>query len=302
MNYQPIDKIVAFCRLAAAALLLAINAVGAHGEVHEVNRLALAPRQTHLRESAPNPARRNTHPMAAVIRFASDRYNRVASRVQDFTCVLVKRERVNGRLGEHEWLDMRVRCRRVRNGRVVTPQSIYARWLAPTRLENRQLLYVAGRNDDKMLVRRGGQRFSYVTVSVSLFGEQARAESNFPITESDVVCLSRRLIYQAYDEMRLDPQGTNTKVSFINGAKVDGRVCTLIRILHPRRQAGLPYHRANIFIDDELLLPIRVEAYDWPDQAGGSPPLIEECTYQDLRLNVGLSDAHFHRDVFIRGS
>ena len=40
-------------------------------------------------------------------------------------------------------------------------------------------------------------------------------------------------------------------------------------------------------------MPIRYEAYDWPTSAGGPPQLIEEYTYINLQLNVGLQDEDF---------
>ena len=50
-----------------------------------------------------------------------------------------------------------------------------------------------------------------------------------------------------------------------------------------------------VFFDKENRLPIRVENYDWP-RAGGTQggDLLEEYSYADLRLNVGLGDQHFN--------
>ena len=50
-------------------------------------------------------------------------------------------------------------------------------------------------------------------------------------------------------------------------------------------------------MDDELHVPIRLTVHDWPEKEGDDPPLIEEYTYVDLRLNVGLSDSDFSRDT-----
>ena len=50
-------------------------------------------------------------------------------------------------------------------------------------------------------------------------------------------------------------------------------------------------------MDDELDLPIRHAAYDWPDEEGGKPVLLEEYTYVNLRLNADLTDWDFdHRN------
>lgn len=50
---------------------------------------------------------------------------------------------------------------------------------------------------------------------------------------------------------------------------------------------------SRIFVDDQLNLPIRYEAYDFPAAAGGPPELIEQYSYLDLKLNNGYTDADF---------
>ncbi len=57
--------------------------------------------------------------------------------------------------------------------------------------------------------------------------------------------------------------------------------------------AQLPLPPARIFVDDQLNVPVRYEAYEWPRQPGGKPELIEEYTYLNLKLNNGFTDADF---------
>ena len=59
----------------------------------------------------------------------------------------------------------------------------------------------------------------------------------------------------------------------------------------PRR--NFRFHIARIFVDDELNLPIRYESYDWPEEEGGKPQVLEEYTYLNLKLNNGFTDADF---------
>ena len=54
--------------------------------------------------------------------------------------------------------------------------------------------------------------------------------------------------------------------------------------------------RARIFVDDEYPIPLRYEAYDWPENEGGQPRLLEQFTFQHVKLNVGFRDAEFRRD------
>jgi hypothetical protein len=82
-------------------------------------------------------------------------------------------------------------------------------------------------------------------------------------------------------------------VKYYTDAKVNGRKCTVMEVIHPVRRAYFTYHIARIFIDDELQVPIRYAAYDFPATAGGAPRVIEEYTYLNIKLNVGLTDKDF---------
>ena len=53
------------------------------------------------------------------------------------------------------------------------------------------------------------------------------------------------------------------------------------------------FNVARIFVNDTMNVPVRYEAYDWPRTAGGPPELIEEYTYLNMKLNVGLTDIDF---------
>ena len=144
-----------------------------------------------------------------------------------------------------------------------------------------------------MLVRNGGARFSYVTVRVAPDSESARRESRYPITELGLENVARRLIEKAEEDRKCDPDGTNTQVTFFRNARVDGRICTRIRVVHPRPDENMSFHIANVFVDEQLNVPIRVEGYDWPVDNSNEPVLLEEYTYTRLRLNVGLTEADF---------
>ena len=47
------------------------------------------------------------------------------SNIQDYTALLVKRERIGATLGPHEFMTAKIRCRKVREGRIVQPLSVY---------------------------------------------------------------------------------------------------------------------------------------------------------------------------------
>lgn len=234
-----------------------------------------------------------SHPLAPALKLAHSTQKYVMQNVEDFTCVLVKRERIDGMLMRYQYLQMKVRHERASAGRVVSPYSVYLRYLAPKRIAGREVLYVDGWNDGKMRVRKGGGRFSYIKVSVDPMSDAAMGESRYPITEIGIASVIERLIVRIEDDMAADPEAKDTQVRFFKGAKVNGRFCTHICVEHPRALPGLDFFRANVYVDDQLHVPIRIEGYDWPETTDEPPPLLEEYTFTKLRLNVGLSDAEF---------
>jgi hypothetical protein len=233
------------------------------------------------------------HPLAPLVKYASERYQYIDQHVKDYTCTLVKRERVGGRLSDFEILSMKLRHGKVEQGKVVTPLAVYVRFLAPAELRDREALYVEGRNDGKIIARRGGLRLPYVTAAVDPTGELAMQGNHYPVTEIGFKNLLQRLIEVAREDMH----NGECEVKYYPGAKINGRLATMIEVTHPVRRPHFLFSVARIFVDDELQLPIRYASYDWPAEAGGQPQLIEEYTYLDLKLNVGLSDWDFdHRN------
>ena len=66
-------------------------------------------------------------------------------------------------------------------------------------------------------------------------------------------------------------------------------------------QAGIDYIQRTTtynFIDTGLMIdpPVRYAAYGWPAVPGGEPQLLEEYTYFNITLNVGLTDEDFSPD------
>lgn len=233
------------------------------------------------------------HPLARLLRLAAERRGQSRETINDYTCEIVKRERIERRLQEHQFISARVRPAVIRDGKVERPYAVHLRFRGPKDIAGREVIYVDGQNDGKMRVRRGGQRLGGVTLDVAVDSEVALRESVLPITE---VCLEHMAddIRKALKaQIKLDPTGENTRVEILENASVDKRPCTQVRITHPRRQEELGFHIANVFVDKEWKMPTRLETYDWPRSEGGEPILTGEFTFTDLKINVGLPDADF---------
>ena len=117
-------------------------------------------------------------------------------------------------------------------------------------------------------------------------------ENRYPIYDAGL----ENLIVKLIEKAERDRAAGDCQVEYRSGAEINSRPCTVIELCHDERKAPYEFHKAQVFIDEELQLPIRYAAYDWPDTPGDKPKLIEEYTYVNLKLNVGLTDADFSAD------
>lgn len=236
----------------------------------------------------------NDRSLTPILNRARECLDRTNTEIQDYTCTLVKRERINGRLRGHEYLRLKLRHEVVEAGRVVAPLAIYLRYLAPAELAQREVIHVQGKYNGQLIVRRGGPRLAYLTVSVDPNSEVARQQSRYPITQLGIKNLVRQLLEVGEEELGYDEP---CDVQYFENAKINQRPCDVVEFRHTVRRDEYRFYIARVFIDHQYQLPIRYESYDWPKEEGGPPRLLEEYTYLDLEINVGLTDWDFdHRN------
>jgi len=229
------------------------------------------------------------HPLARVVALADECLQRIDDEIFGYTCTLVKRERINGRLRSYEFAEMKLRHRRSQKGLVTVPFAVYMRFLKPAEMAGREVVLIEGRHHGQLIARRGGPRLPYMTMALDPRSDLAMRESRYPITDIGI----RSMIDKLLEVGREDLDHDETELRYFEGAMVEGRRCTVMEVRHPVRRDHFRYHIARIFIDDDLLLPIRYASYDWPEEPDGDPRLVGEYTYLDLKLNVALTDRDF---------
>ncbi|WP_153557567.1 DUF1571 domain-containing protein [Roseimaritima sediminicola] len=230
------------------------------------------------------------HPLDRALQIARDGLNNIRSNVRDYSAVVVKRETINGTLTEPEFMFVKIRNRKVVDGRLRTPFGVYLMYLKPSSVKGREVVYVEGKNEGKLIAHEGGMKGRFLpTVSLSPTGALAMRGQRYPVTEIGVENLIVKLIERG-ETARQYPQIT---CEFRKNAKLKDRACTVIQLTQPEPVSELEFNQAQIFIDDELNIPIRYVAYDWPKQPGARPGVIEEYNYLDVKLNIGLSDSDF---------
>jgi len=220
------------------------------------------------------------HPLMPALRWAYSGLKEM-EKIRDYSAVLVKRERINGEVGDYERMFIKVRH---------DPFSVYLYFLSPQKFKGRECLYIRGANEGKMWAHDVGLRGKmFGTVSLKPDGVIAMQGQRYPLTEMGILNLTRRLVEVGEHDIKYG----ECEVKFYRGAKVADRQCTCIEVIHPVPRRNFRFHLARIFVDDELNVPIRYEAYSWPETQGGQPKLIEEYTYLNLKINPGFTDADF---------
>ncbi len=220
------------------------------------------------------------HPFAPAVRWAQQGLQHL-EQIRDYSCVLIKRERIGGKLQDYQYMYLKVRHR---------PFSVYMYFLAPKDVKGQEVIYVEGKNGGNLLAHGTGVRHTlFGTVSLKPTGMLAMNGNRYPITEVGILNLTRRLL----EVGTMDMQRGEAQFQWFRGARVNNRRCVCMQFVHPKPRKYFRFHIARVFVDEELNVPIRYESYSWPTTSGGKPILLEEYTYTNLKLNNGFTDLDF---------
>jgi len=196
--------------------------------------------------------------------------------VDDYIAVFEKQERVDGELKPPERFLLKFK----------KPFCVYIKWLERGPAYGMELIYVQGRNNDKILVHAGGLADVVMpTIEIDVHGTIAMKGNRHPITECGIGYFLERY---SRDFKRADLEGEMEV--FCQGVRqIDGRAAEEVEIYLYPHQAGHNYYcyRSVVYFDVENKLPIRMLFYDWENE------LIESYAYINLKVNTGLTDKDF---------
>ena len=211
--------------------------------------------------------------------------------VRDYTCFLIKKERINGTLSEQNTIFCKIRNEHTdpKTGRVL-PFSVYMKFHAPKAIKGREVVWVKGRNNGKLCAHEGGGSW-LPTAWLNPKGALAMKGQLYPISDAGLESLVLKLIERGTQERRFP--ASECKVTFTKGVRINKRPCTLLTVSHPVKRPEYEFSYAQIFIDDQLELPVRYVAYDWPKAGETRGEVQEEYTHLQIKVNVGLTDNDF---------
>jgi len=200
--------------------------------------------------------------------------------VKDYSCLFIKKERINGRLQDDNVISMQVRKK---------PFSVYMLWFAPRESKGQEACYVEGKNGGQMRIHATGLRGAVGFVGIDPNDPRVQKNSRHSITEAGIGHLIE--LYGQRWQQEKEMGRTVVHIADYDYAK---RKCVRVEMLHPYDNR-YPFYRSVVYFDKVTTLPIRVENYDWPRQ-GGTPggDLLESYSYVQMRLNIGLGDDVFN--------
>lgn len=199
--------------------------------------------------------------------------------IRDYQCTFQRQERVGGELLEETRMEMKVRQK---------PFSVYMRFLEPASMAGREVIYVEGRNDGKLLAHATGLAQTLGTVALDPNGMIAMRGGRYPITDAGMTKLVEKLLaLGAQKHLFRDSRITIEPVEFAE------RPGTRVEIRNPAPVGNFRLAVARIVLDREWNVPVHFEALEWPATGDSQPILLEKYSYLDLRLDTGLSDLDF---------
>ena len=267
-------------------LLILIIAIAASGWLYIRESTRQADRRQILDQPQENIEEADqtddTHPLDPVLKIAYQSIKQMEENLVDYTAVLSRRERV----GEQEMppSSMEVKIRNPRNDQAF---SIYVKFIKPENTKGREVIWVDGQNDNKIVAHEAGL-LGLLKVVQPPDSFIAMVGNRYPVTETGLLRLMRKLTQYGLRDRKHGDCG----VEIIENITVAEVNCTRLRIVHPEKQEPFTFHIAEIDIDMERMIPIRLATWDWP-LAEQEPPLIEEYTYHNIKLNPGLKDLDF---------
>lgn len=203
------------------------------------------------------------------------------AQVRDYKCLYLRDEMVDGQM------QMNTMALKVRH----EPFSVAMEWLGPAQKKGRRVVFVQGKNDNKMLVKH------LVTLKLDPQESIKRKESRHTIQEAGILNLINRYerSWEKEQSMGITQLSVEEKTETIKlGEQAYTHVCSCVTSTHPIDSRNtFEYYIAKVYFDKTTGLPIRTEGFEFPSDGHPEGRLMERYTYLDLKLNPGLTEADF---------
>lgn len=222
------------------------------------------------------PSVPDEHPLAPAIRHAKACLEKVRA-MSGYECNFSKKEVVGNELIS-QTMKMKVRHE---------PFSVYMYFIEPAK--GREVIFVDGRNDNKLQVHETGLASLIGTLSLSPEDTRVMAENRYPITRAGMAKMLESIVAQWEAESKY----AETEVKYFEDAKVGEYKCRVIESSHPQPRKQFKFHMTRLWIDEKSGLAVRVQQFGFPKKKDAKPPIIEDYSYTGIKPEVRLTDRDF---------
>ncbi|MGC2425267.1 MAG: DUF1571 domain-containing protein [Nitrospirota bacterium] len=192
------------------------------------------------------------------------------SKVEDYTAIFYKQERVNGTVLPEEEIQLKFK----------KPFEIYMKWLPPGPHAGREALYVQGENGGKIAGREGGF-LGFLRGNYDPNGKLAMRKNRHPITDLGL----GKLIEAVDKDVKRGRERGELKLTLLGEDEVYGRKAW--HILKETPAEGYYAPKMEMWVDEAIQLPIKLRIF------GPGDKFLESYGYSDLKINAGLKDEEF---------
>ncbi len=206
----------------------------------------------------------------------------------DYTAVFSKQELVGNQLLDMQ--DIFLKCRH-------EPFSIYLLWLSGD--EGREVLYVDGQNEGRMVVHGGGWKARLPALTISPDSSLAMQESRYPVTKAGLLGTVEMTLSVHADDLL---HNRIARCERLEDQEFDGRMCATWVTEYKDAKISPTYRKSITLIDKEWNVPLYMRNFGWP-QAGADSTgealdeatVIEHYTFTEVAFHQQLATSDFDR-------
>lgn len=207
----------------------------------------------------------------------------------NYSATFYRRERVGGAMLDAEVMKLKMRH---------APFSVYMKWVVGDK--GRELLYVKGQHNEKMLVKLGGVKGRLIpVVKLTPDGDTAMKDSRHPVTEIGLMHLAKTIIQFRQQDLA---RKSGVDCRMFDNQVVNDVSCYCFVVDYANAEVSQLYRKSVIFIDKETHLPVCVKNFTWPDKKSDAvaksvdkDTMIEDYRYSNIQLDQQLADGDFDR-------
>ncbi len=197
--------------------------------------------------------------------------------VKDYEALFIRKELVGGVLVNSQ-IALKLRH---------DPFSVYLKFIEPN--AGREVIYVDGKNDGKLLVHETGFASLAGTLSLDPKGSLAMNGNRYPVTMIGLRTMTETVI----DKWLAVKNEKDTKVNVYPNATVGDLSCKVVETVLAKPVDGIPQQTCRLYLEKATGYPVRVQSLAFPAKEGDKAETVEDYFYSKLKTNIQLTDKDF---------